>query len=83
MLQIELEFDFIGDVDPKMFDANLFFINMFSKGSEVYIAIPLGPILGLDELLGVHIKWTPLCVQMLKDLDGLHFLVGSVKVLKL
>ncbi len=61
----------------------IFVIKMFSKGGEVYIAIPFGPILGLDELLDVHIKWTPSCVQMLKDSNGLHVLVGGVKVLML
>ncbi len=79
-----MEFVFIRDVDPKTFDANLFIIKTFSKSSEVYIAIPFGPILGLDELLGMYIKRTPSCVQMLKDLDGLYILVVSgVKVLEL
>jgi hypothetical protein len=83
LLQIELEFVFVGDVDPKAFDAKLFVIETFSKGGEVHIAIPFGPTLGLDVLLGMHIKQTPLCVQMLEDLDGLHIPVGGVKVLKL
>jgi hypothetical protein len=82
LLQIELEFVFVGDVDPKTFDANLFVIEMCSKGGEVHIPITFGPIFGLEELLGMHIKWTPSCVQMLEDLDGLHILVGGVKVLK-
>jgi hypothetical protein len=81
--QIELEVVFVGDVDPKVFDANFSIIKTFSKGGDVYIPIPFGPILDLDELLGVHIKWTPSYVQMLEDLDGLHILIGGVEVAKL
>ncbi len=81
MLQIELEFVFVGDVDPKTFNGNLFVIQTFSEGNTVHVALPFGPIFGLEELLGMHIKWAPLCAQMLEDLDGLHILVGRGKVL--
>jgi hypothetical protein len=57
LLQIELEFVFVGDVNAKLFDANLFVIETFSKGGEVNIAILFGPLLGLDKLLGMHIVW--------------------------
>ncbi len=82
MLKIELEFVFVGDFDPETLDTNLI-IRPFSEGGAVHIAIPFGPIFGLEELLGIHIRRTPLCVQMLEDLDGLQILVGGVKVLKL
>ncbi len=83
LLQLELDFVFVGDVDAKVFDANLFVIETLFKDSEVYIAISFGPILSLDELLGMHIKWAPWCVQMLQDLNGLHISVGGVEVIKL
>ncbi len=70
-------------LDAKAFDVNLFVIETFSKGGEVYMAIPFSPILDLDKLLGVHIKWAPLCVQMIQDLNGLHISAGGVEVLKL
>jgi hypothetical protein len=80
LLQIELEFVFVGDVDPIMFDTYLFVLETFSKGGEVHVATPFGPIFGHGELLGVLIERTPLCVQMLEDLDGLYMLVGGLKV---
>ncbi len=83
LLQIDWSLSLLEMLMPMHSNANLFIIKIFSKGGEVYVTIPFGLILDLDDLLGMHIKWASSCVQMLQDLNGLHIFVGGVEVLKL
>ena len=62
LFEVELQFIFIGDCDSKAFNSDLFIVESFTKGGEVHVAVPLGPIFGLDDLLGVHVERSPSCV---------------------
>jgi len=64
LFEVELQFIFVGDCDSEASDSDLFVVESFAEGGEVHVAVPLGPIFGLDDLLGVHVKQTPSCVQV-------------------
>ena len=64
MFKVELQFIFVRDCDSEAFDSDLFVIESFTECGEVHVAVPFGPIFSLDDLLGMHVERTPLCVQV-------------------
>ena len=64
LFEVKLQLIFVGDCDAEAFDSDLFVVELFSKGGEVHVAVPLGPIFGLEELLGVYVQQIPSCVQV-------------------
>jgi len=64
-------------------DANLIVIEAFSEGREVDLTVPLCVVRQALIFLGVDVERTPLCVQMLEDLDGGCVAVGGVDALEL
>ncbi len=72
----------IADCDFKEFESLLLFIELESKCSDVHFgALPICIENDLEELPCTNIEQAPLCVKVLKDLDGGCVGVGSHDVL--
>ena len=83
LLEVKLELVFVGDGDTEALDANLVVIEAFSEGCEVDLAVPLCVVCQTLIFLGMDVKRTPSCVEMLEDLDGGCVAVGGVYALEL
>ena len=68
-LQIKLEFVVVGDGDVRSNEGALVLVEALSERGEVFVGVPFGVVIFLQFLLGMHVKGTPLVVEVVEDLE--------------
>ena len=83
MLQVELELVFVQDGDIGAQEGGLVVFKALAKVGDVLVRVPWRKLGVLELFLGLDVKGTPCCIEMLEDLEGGGVAVGGVAVLEL